>query len=91
MNGNTTFLLVHGSWHVGNSWSAVAAHLREAGFPVSAPTLAGHGVDCDPDGSGEIRKPRLYQLIRQRGRVQDRTFEIEFLDPGVQVFSFTFG
>jgi thiol-disulfide isomerase/thioredoxin len=29
--------------------------------------------------------------IRQQGRVQDRTFEIEFLDPGVQVFSFTFG
>ena len=50
-----------------------------------------HGVDSGPDGSGEVREPRLYQLIRQKGRVQDRTFEIEFLDPGVQVFSFTFG
>jgi thiol-disulfide isomerase/thioredoxin len=50
-----------------------------------------HGVDSGPGGSGEAREPRLYQLIRQKGRVQDRTFEIEFLDPGVEVFSFTFG
>jgi thiol-disulfide isomerase/thioredoxin len=50
-----------------------------------------HGVDSGLDGSGEIREPRMYQLIRQKGRVQDRTFEIEFLDPGVEVFSFTFG
>ena len=50
-----------------------------------------HGVDSGPDGSGEVREPRLYQLIRQKGQVQDRAFEIEFLDPGVEVFSFTFG
>ncbi|HLK64205.1 MAG TPA: thioredoxin family protein [Bryobacteraceae bacterium] len=49
------------------------------------------GSDSTPDGSGEVREPRLYQLIRQKGRIQDRTFEIEFLDPGVQAFSFTFG
>src|SRR5262245_60206497 len=50
-----------------------------------------HGVDSGPDGSGEVREPRMYQLIRQKGRVQDQTFEIEFLDAGVEVFSFTFG
>jgi len=50
-----------------------------------------HGVDSGADGSGEVREPRMYQLIRQKGPVQDRTFEIEFLDPGVEVFSFTFG
>jgi thiol-disulfide isomerase/thioredoxin len=50
-----------------------------------------HGVDSAPGGTGEVREPRLYQLIRQKGRIQDRTFEIEFLDPGVQGFSFTFG
>jgi thiol-disulfide isomerase/thioredoxin len=50
-----------------------------------------HGVDSAPDGSGEVREPRLYQLIRQKGPVRDATFEIEFLDPGVEVFSFTFG
>ncbi len=50
-----------------------------------------HGSDCGPDGAGAVREPRLYQLVRQEGRVEDRTFEIEFLDPGVQAFSFTFG
>jgi thiol-disulfide isomerase/thioredoxin len=49
------------------------------------------GIDSSPDGTGEVREPRLYQLIRQRGPVQDRTFEIEFLDPGVQALDFTFG
>jgi thiol-disulfide isomerase/thioredoxin len=49
------------------------------------------GVDTAPDGSGEIREPRLYQLIRQKGPVVDRTFEIEFLDPGVHALDFTFG
>jgi len=50
-----------------------------------------HGVDSLPDGTGEVREPRLYQLIRQKGQIHDRTFEIEFLDPGVQVPDFTFG
>jgi thiol-disulfide isomerase/thioredoxin len=50
-----------------------------------------HGSDSVADGSGEIRQPRMYQLIRQKGPVKDATFEIEFLDPGVTVFSFTFG
>jgi hypothetical protein len=49
------------------------------------------GVDTAPDGSGEIREPRLYQLIRQKGPIVDRTFEIEFLVPGVQALDFTFG
>ncbi len=49
------------------------------------------GSDTAPDGGGEVREPRLYQLIRQKGPVKDRTFEIEFLDPGVRAFSFTFG
>jgi hypothetical protein len=33
---------------------------------------------------------RLYQLIRQRGPVTEHTFEITFLDPGVQAYAFTF-
>jgi len=49
INGDPTFLLVHGSWHLGDCWSAVAAHLRGAGFSVATPTLAGHGRDCDRD------------------------------------------
>ena len=50
-----------------------------------------HGVDSGADGTGEVREPRMYQLIRQKGPIKDVTFEIEFLDPGVEVFSFTFG
>jgi hypothetical protein len=49
------------------------------------------GIDSAPEGSGDVQRPRLYQLIRQNGRIEDRTFGIEFLDPGVQAFSFTFG
>jgi len=50
-----------------------------------------HGVDTDADGNGTVTGQRLYQLIRQTGKVEDRTFAIEFLDPGVQAFAFTFG
>ena len=49
------------------------------------------GVDVKPDGTGEVRDVRLYQLVRQKGDVRDRTFRIEFLDPGVEAFAFTFG
>nr|WP_314121297.1 cytochrome c biogenesis protein DipZ [uncultured Brevundimonas sp.] len=49
------------------------------------------GSDIDAQGLGRIDGERLYQLVRQTGAVRERTFEIEFLDPGVQVFAFTFG
>jgi thiol-disulfide isomerase/thioredoxin len=50
-----------------------------------------HGIDADDQGNGTVTEPRLYQLIRQPGAIRDRQFEIEFLDPGVEVFAFTFG
>jgi len=50
-----------------------------------------HGVDTDAQGNGVVKEERLYQLIRQTHEVKDRVFSIEFLDPGVQAFSFTFG
>ena len=50
-----------------------------------------HGTDADADGGGAVSEERLYQLIRQSGDVRDRTFEIEFLDPGVVAYAFTFG
>jgi cytochrome c biogenesis protein CcdA/thiol-disulfide isomerase/thioredoxin len=49
------------------------------------------GVDVAADGSGIVKEQRLYQLVRQKGEIRDRTFTIEFLDPGVEAFSFTFG
>jgi hypothetical protein len=36
-------------------------------------------------------KERMYQLIRQPKPIVDRQFEIEFIDSGVETFSFTFG
>jgi thiol-disulfide isomerase/thioredoxin len=50
-----------------------------------------HGTDVDGDGDGTLTQQRVHQLIRQQGPVTDRTFEITFLDPGAQAFSFTFG
>lgn len=52
---------------------------------------ADHGADTDAQGNGTVTGQRLYPLVRQQGTVGDRTFEIEFLDPGVQAFAFTFG
>jgi cytochrome c biogenesis protein CcdA/thiol-disulfide isomerase/thioredoxin len=52
---------------------------------------AAHGSDIQADGSGTVTEERLYQLVRQTGPVADRTFTIEFLDPGVEAYAFTFG
>ncbi|WEX75566.1 cytochrome c biogenesis protein DipZ [Sinorhizobium numidicum] len=50
-----------------------------------------HGADIDAGGNGTVSETRLYQLVRQSGDVRERTFEIRFLDPGVEAFVFTFG
>lgn len=50
-----------------------------------------HGTDVNADGSGSVTEQRLYQLVRQTGGVTDRTFSIEFLEPGVSAYAFTFG
>lgn len=55
------------------------------------PPHAAHGVDVDDRGSGTVTEQRMYQLIRQPAPIVDRVFEIEFLDPGAEAFSFTFG
>jgi thiol-disulfide isomerase/thioredoxin len=52
---------------------------------------AAHGTDVDEQGNGTVTAQGTYQLIRQPGTIADHKFEIEFLDPGVEVFSFTFG
>ncbi len=50
-----------------------------------------HGADTNADGEGMVTDHRLYQLVRQSGPVMDRTFTIQFLDPDVQAYAFTFG
>jgi hypothetical protein len=49
------------------------------------------GVDVDANGYGMVREHRLYQLVRQKGAIADRTLTIEFFDPGVQAYAFAFG
>ena len=55
------------------------------------PVGAAHGSDVDGEGQGTADDQRLYQLIRQRGSIKDRTFEIEFLNAGAEAYCFTFG
>ena len=55
------------------------------------PPAGDHGTDINDAGNGMIEGQRLYQLVRQKSAVRERTFAIEFLDPGAQAFAFTFG
>jgi thiol-disulfide isomerase/thioredoxin len=55
------------------------------------PPLEDHGFDVDAHGNGTIDTHRLYQLVRQAGGSRERTFEIEFKNPGADAFVFTFG
>jgi thiol-disulfide isomerase/thioredoxin len=50
-----------------------------------------HGDDVDAQGNGTLTQQRLHQLIRQPGRIEDRTFEITFEAPGAEAYCFTFG
>jgi thiol-disulfide isomerase/thioredoxin len=50
-----------------------------------------HGTDVDAQGGGVVSEQRLYQLVRQAQPIKDRLLEIEFLDPGVEAYVFTFG
>jgi hypothetical protein len=71
---------------------------RERGTPVPFQVLIdgeppgdAHGLDVDEEGHGLVAQPRLYQLLRHRGSIADRTFEITFLAPGIEAYVFTFG
>jgi thiol-disulfide isomerase/thioredoxin len=55
------------------------------------PPGAAHGIDVDEQGNGTVTEQRLHQLIRQQKPIDDRQFEIEFLDSDVEAFAFTFG
>jgi thiol-disulfide isomerase/thioredoxin len=55
------------------------------------PPGAAHGLDVDEQGNGTVSEQRMYQLIRQPQPIADRLFEIQFLDPGVEAYAFTFG
>jgi hypothetical protein len=50
-----------------------------------------HGLDVGEDGLGTLSEQRLHQLIRQPGRIEDRTLELDFPEAGVEAYCFTFG
>ena len=54
------------------------------------PPGTAHRTDADGHGNGTVSEPRLYHLIGQHGHLADRSFEITFLDPGIQAYAFTF-
>ncbi|WP_423414178.1 cytochrome c biogenesis protein DipZ [Hyphomicrobium sp. B1] len=107
LNGNWTITPEHAALNAAGGSISFRFHARDLhlvlgpgpdGKPVrfkvtidgKAPD-AGHGEDTDASGNGTVTTQRLYQLVRQSGTIADRTFKIEFLDPGVQAFAFTFG
>jgi thiol-disulfide isomerase/thioredoxin len=73
---------------------APPANDRAARFRITIDGTApggARGTDADAEGRGMVDEPRLYQLVRQSGPIVDRTFEVEFFDPGVRAYDFTFG
>jgi cytochrome c biogenesis protein CcdA/thiol-disulfide isomerase/thioredoxin len=104
LEGNWTIKRQSGVLNSAPGAIAYRFHARDLHLVLSAPkpvrfrvTIDGKapgadaGVDVKPDGTGVVTNERLYQLVRQRGEVRDRTFRIEFLDPGAEAFAFTFG
>jgi thiol-disulfide isomerase/thioredoxin len=50
-----------------------------------------HGVDVDEDGNGVLHAGRMYQLVREPGRVRERTVQVTFREAGAEAYVFTFG
>jgi thiol-disulfide isomerase/thioredoxin len=70
---------------------ASGAAVRIAVLLDGHPPGPAHGLDVDESGEGTLSEPRMYQLVRQRGPIRQRTFEITFDGPGVRAYVFTFG
>jgi thiol-disulfide isomerase/thioredoxin len=56
-----------------------------------APPGGACGMDVEHGGEGTAADRRLYQLVRQRGGIDERLFEITFLEAGAEAYVFTFG
>lgn len=90
-NGRIVYRFHARDLHLVMGAAVPAAPIRFRVLIDGKPPGGAHGLDIDAAGNGAVSEPRMYQLIRQSGRIADRQLEIEFLDSGVQVFSFTFG
>ena len=90
-NGRIAYRFYARDLHLVMGPAARGATLR---FRVSIdgrPPLSAHGTDIDEQGYGILDGQRLYQLLRQPKPIGEHQFEIEFLEPGVTAFAFTFG
>jgi len=90
-NGRIAYRFHARDLHLVMGPAAPGASVRFRVLIDGQPPGAARGVDVDDQGNGTVTEQRLYQLIRQPKAVADRTFEIEFLESGVQAFAFTFG
>jgi thiol-disulfide isomerase/thioredoxin len=99
--GRESVVLDHAGGSIAHRFHARDAHLvlsRGAGEPIPFRVLLdgeapgpSHGVDVDEGGSGLLGDGRLYQLVRQRDAVRERTLKITFLEAGAEAYSVTFG
>jgi hypothetical protein len=83
-------------FHARDAHLIMSPHARGTSVPFRVlvdgePPGDAHGLDVDEQGHGTVVQQRLYQLIRERGSITDRTFEIIFPAPGVEAYVFTFG
>jgi thiol-disulfide isomerase/thioredoxin len=71
--------------------SSPGSSIRFRVFLDGRPATDAPGTDVDADATGTVREQRTYQLVRQPGEISDRLVRIEFLDPGIEAYCFTFG
>jgi len=90
-NGRIVYRFHARDLHLVMGPAAPGASVRFRVLIDGQPPGAAHGIDVDDQGNGRVTEQRLYQLIRQPKPIAEREFEIEFLDPGVEAFAFTFG
>jgi thiol-disulfide isomerase/thioredoxin len=94
-------LLNHAGGSIAFRFQARDAHLvlsTQAREPIpfrvlldGKPPGRSHGVDVDEEGNGLLQDGRLYQLVRERSAVRQRTLQITFLEPDAAAYAFTFG
>lgn len=65
----TTFILIHGSWHGGETWHRVQKRMENAGHRVLAPTLSGMavGVPGGPETGLTTHVADIANLIQREG------------------------
>ena len=90
-NGRIAYRFHARDLHLVMGPAAPASAVRFRVLIDGKPPGAAHGGDVDEQGNGTVTEQRMYQLIRQPEPIADRTFEIEFLDPAVEAYAFTFG